>query len=62
MTSKKEIMTDLKFCKELMDRLVKFADENYQDSVPWGSNRTGIKNDIARLRRELTNVSHKLDV
>lgn len=62
MTSKKEIMTDLKFCKELMDRLVQFADENYQDNSPWGSNRTGIKNDIARLRRELTNVSHKLDI
>ena len=62
MTSKKEIMTDLKFCKELMDRLVQFADENYQDGAYWGSNRTVIKKDIARLRRELTNVSHKLDV
>jgi hypothetical protein len=62
MTSKKEIMTDLKFCKELMDRLEKYADDNYQDSVPWESNRTSIKNDITRLRRELMNVSHKLDV
>ena len=62
MTSKKEIMTDLKLCKELMDRLVQFTNENYQDNSPWGSKRTVIRNDIARLRRELINVSHKLDV
>ena len=28
-TKKEEIMKDLKFCQELMNRLVKFADEYY---------------------------------
>lgn len=61
MKSKKEILADLKFCKDLMDRLVIYADENYHDDVPWGSNHTTIQNDIIRLRRELSSVNHKLD-
>lgn len=60
MKSKKEIITDLKFCKELMDRLVKYASENYVDDH-WASNHTVIQNDIKKLRRELMSVSHKLD-
>ncbi len=31
MTSKKDLMKDLKFCKELMDRLVDTADSLYDD-------------------------------
>lgn len=61
MQNKKEIMADLKFCKELMDRLVKYTDDHYIDDHYWQSNHTVIQNDIVRLRRELMNVSHKLD-
>ena len=61
MKGKKEIMSDLKFCKELMDRLIEYADKNYLEEYSWGSNHTTIKNDIVRLRRELMSVSHKLD-
>lgn len=61
MTSKKEIMSDLKFCKELMDRLVEYADKNLLDERVWYSNHTVIQDDIVKLRRELMAVSHKLD-
>jgi hypothetical protein len=61
MTSKKDLMKDLKFCKELMDRLVDTADSLYDDEHPWCSNRTTIQSDIIRLRRELNNVNHKLE-
>lgn len=61
MVSKKELLQDLKFCKELMDRLVKYADKHYIDEHSWGSNHTPIQNDIIKLRRELMEVSHKLD-
>lgn len=61
MTSKKNLMKDLKFCKELMDRLVDTADSLYHDEHSWGSNRTSIQSDIIRLRRELNNVNHKLE-
>ena len=61
MTSKKELINDIKFCKQLMDRLVEFTEKNYNDDISWGSNHTVIQNDIIKLRRELMNVSHKLD-
>ena len=61
MKSKKEIMKDLKFCKELMDRLVNYADDTFHDGCTWGSNRTAIQNDIIRLRRELSEIRRKLD-
>ena len=61
MQSKAEIMRDLKFCKELMDRLVKYTDDNYNYERSWQSNHTVIQNDITRLRRELMSVSHKLE-
>ena len=61
MTSKKNLMKDLKFCKELMDRLVDMADSEYRDDYSYCSNRTSIQSDIIRLRRELNNVNHKLE-
>lgn len=60
MKSKREILSDLRFCKALMDRLVEYADKNYCDTNSW-SNYSVIQNDIKRLRRELMLVSHKLD-
>lgn len=56
--NKKEIMADLNFCKELMDRLYLFADKNYGES--YAPKNTVVQNDIIRLRRELMNVSRKL--
>lgn len=61
MKGKKEIISDLKFCKELLDRLIEYTDDNYSDSNSYASNHTVIQNDITRLRRELMSVSHKLD-
>jgi len=58
--SKNEIMTDLKFCQDLMNRLVKSTREYERDRWTWiGYTRT--KDDIKRLRRELMNVVHKLE-
>ena len=56
---KKEIMADLKFCRELMNRLYTYADKHY--SSGYVGNGTVVKNDIIRLRRELSEVSHKLE-
>lgn len=61
MKTKKEIMTDLKFCKELMDRLVRYTEDNFSDERSWQSNHTVIQNDITRLRRELMSVYHGLE-
>lgn len=61
MTSKKEILKDLKFCKDLMDRLVAFAEKNYSDDYSYRSKHTSIQQDIIRLRRELNNINHKLE-
>ncbi len=61
MTSKKEIMSDLKFCKELMDRLIKYADNEYNPEHSYDSKHTVLQEDIVRLRRELMSVHHKLN-
>ena len=62
MISKNDLIKDLKFCKELMDRLVKYAEKEYfNKSYPYGSHNSVIQNDIIRLRRELNDVRKKLD-
>lgn len=62
MKSKNELIKDLKFCQDLMDRLVKFAEEKYDCCcIGWQYNHTVIKKDIVRLRRELNTVREKLD-
>lgn len=58
---KTEIMKDLKFCQELMDRLVKFADENCKEHTYYLEHSTVLQNDIIRLRRELNEVRKKLE-
>lgn len=58
---KEEIMKDLKFCQDLMDRLVESAEEKYDCSSVWQCNHTVIKKDIIRLRRELNEVRKKLE-
>ena len=61
MAPKKEIIKDIKFCKELMDRLVILTEKTYNDDFSYGSNHTTIQADIIRLRRELNNLRCKLD-
>ena len=57
---KEEIMKDLKFCQELMDRLVEFADGCHAGD--WHIEKyTVIQNDIIKLRRELNEVRKKLE-
>lgn len=57
--NKFEILKDLNFCKELMDRMVEGVNNNAHDQ--YLSYRTVVQNDIIRLRRELNNVRRKLD-
>ena len=59
--SKKEILNDIKFCHELMDRLEEYVKSNYDTDKWWNSHPTVIQSDITRLRRELMNVHHKLE-
>ena len=59
MKSRNEVVKDLKFCQELMNRLVKFTDENYIGCAD--NKHTVIQNDIIRLRRELNEVRKKLE-
>ena len=60
MINKKDLMSDLKFCQTLMNRLVNYASEDYKDS-PWDNHHTVIQSDIRRLRRELNEIHHKLE-
>lgn len=57
--SKKEIMADLKYCKESLERIIKYAEKTYED-VPYYDHHTVIQADIIKLRRELNEINHKL--
>ena len=59
--NKKEATSQIKFCKDLMDRLKKDFDSNIDEKSSWWGikNHTQMQNDIIRLRREL-NVLNKL--
>lgn len=61
MVSKNTIIKDMEFCKELMDRLLIFTKENYDEVQIYNNGHTVIQSDIIRLRRELNNVKKKLD-
>ena len=56
---RKQAKEQIKFCKELMDRLVKSISDNIdEDSSWWGiRNHSQISNDIVRLRRELNTLN-----
>ena len=56
---RKQVKEQIKFCKELMDRLVKSISDNIdEDSSWWGiRNHSQISNDIVRLRRELNTLN-----
>ena len=59
-SGRNKLIEDLKFCQTLMDRLVKYADSNYEDNW-WNSKHTVIQKDIIRLRRELNDIRVGLD-
>ena len=56
---RKQAKEQVKFCKELMDRLNKSVEENANESLSsyFIPNRSQISNDIIRLRRELSTLS-----
>ena len=58
--TKKEVIADLKYCKESLDRIVKYTERNYKDS-PFDNYHTVIQADIIKLRRDLNEVNCKLD-
>jgi len=58
--TKEEVIADLKYCKESLDRIVKYTERNYKVS-PYGSYHTVIQADIIKLRRDLNEVNHKLN-
>ena len=61
MTDKKTLMNDLKFCQELMNRLVTYSRNHFIDEYSWKSNHTVIQADIIRLRRELNEIRKELE-
>lgn len=56
---RKQAKEQMKFCKELMDRLSVLVTDNIdEDSSWWGiRNHSQISNDIVRLRRELNTLN-----
>lgn len=58
--TREEVISDLKYCKESLDRIVKYAERNYKDSL-LDNHHTVIQADIIKLRRDLNEVNHKLN-
>ena len=58
---RKQVKEQMKFCKDLMNRLAKSVDDNIDENSSWWGihNHSQISNDIVRLRREL-NALNKL--
>ena len=56
---KKDVVKDIQFCKDLMDRLLKDA-KKYEEAR-YDDKHTVLQADIIRLRRELNEVRKKLD-
>ena len=57
---KKDVVKDIRFCTELMDRLLKDA-KTYEEASLYDDKHTVLQADIIRLRRELNEVRKKLD-
>lgn len=57
---KKDVVKDIQFCKDLMDRLLKDA-KKYEEASLYDDKHTVLQADIIRLRRELNEVRKKLD-
>ena len=57
---KKDVVKDIQFCKDLMDRLLRDA-KKYEEASLYDDKHTVLQADIIRLRRELNEVRKKLD-
>ena len=57
--TKKEIISDLKYCRDSLDRIIKYANREYEER--WGNHHTVIQRDIIKLRRELNEINHKFE-
>ena len=57
---KKQIVKDIQFCKELMDRLVEDT-KRYEKEAFWQDKHTVLQADIIRLRRELNEIRKKME-
>lgn len=55
--TKAELIKELRFCKELLERLEEYAIAHYNDNR---NQHTVIQADIIRLRRELNEIRIKL--
>lgn len=55
--TKKEIIKDLQYCKESLDRIIKYT-ENYYGG-DYTNHHTVIQADIIKLRRELNEINKK---
>lgn len=58
--TKKDIMAELRYCKESLDRIIKYTDKNFRDDSYLGNHHTVIQADIIKLRRELNEIRQKL--
>ena len=56
--TKKEIIKDLQYCKESLDRIIKYTEKYYEDNTDY-NNHTVIQADIIKVRRELNEINHK---
>lgn len=59
--TKKEIMADLRYCKDSLDRIIRYTDKNYEGDCYTSCHYTVIKADIIKLRRELNEINHKME-
>lgn len=57
--TKKEIMSDLNYCKESLDRIIRYTEKNYSGICY--NHHTVIQADIIKLRRELNEINHKFE-
>lgn len=57
--TKKEILADLRYCKESLDRIIKYTDKSFRDESYY-THHTVVQADIIKLRRELNEINHKL--
>lgn len=55
--SKNEILKDLNYCKESLDRIIKHTEKYYGEK--YSSHHTVIQADIIKLRRELNEINKK---
>lgn len=57
--TKKEIIKDLQYCKESLDRIIKYTENNYNGN--FCNHHTVIQADIIKLRRELSEINKKFE-